>query len=110
MGWLWTQRNGWYARLGPVPPVQDAHILEDLQPIEDACQGDWTLVASNTDDANNFLIVEISRKLDTKDPQDRAILDDSNDIIPATRIIVAWGESEWGFAVLQVWFRRPSPL
>ena len=71
--------------------LTDAHILRERAVEVDTCQ-DWNLVAHRTDDG--FLIFEATRLLDTGDPQDRALMDDSLPVIPPTRIIAAWGDQE----------------
>jgi len=68
----------------------DSYVLEERLPLTD-CQSSWNLVSSQTNDG--FLIFEATRLLDTGDAQDRAIIDDSNQAVPATRIIAAWGDS-----------------
>lgn len=68
----------------------DAHVLDELFPIPDACQS-WTLKNSITDDG--IIIFEATRLLDTGDSQDRAIIDDRSMLVQANRIIVAWGDT-----------------
>jgi Copper type II ascorbate-dependent monooxygenase, N-terminal domain/Copper type II ascorbate-dependent monooxygenase, C-terminal domain/DOMON domain len=69
----------------------DSHVLGELvMPLVDDCQ-DWNLIFSQK--KNGFLIVEATRLLDTGDDQDRAIKNDGDDFIPATRIIAAWGDT-----------------
>eukprot|EP00957_Ditylum_brightwellii_P005086 386600-Ditylum_brightwellii.AAC.1 len=58
----------------------------------DQCQ-DWTLIRSFHGN-NDFLIVEAERLLDTNDPQDRIIVDDSDRIIPPHNIIITWSNNE----------------
>jgi hypothetical protein len=71
--------------------VVDSYVLdENVTPMPDDCQS-WKLVKSFI--GEEFLIVELSRKLDTKDTQDRAILPDGEVFQPATRVIAAWGDS-----------------
>ncbi len=70
----------------------DAYILEARIPVVDDCAGNWMLVR-HTNTSDGWLIVEFSRPLDTKDPQDRAIIDDTNLQAP-TRLISAWGDTE----------------
>jgi Copper type II ascorbate-dependent monooxygenase, C-terminal domain/DOMON domain/Copper type II ascorbate-dependent monooxygenase, N-terminal domain len=73
--------------------IMDAHVLEDLLPLEDVCQ-DWKLKKSQSQ--NGFLIFEASRLLDTGDKQDRPLLNDtttkSDTGTPPNRIIAAWGD------------------
>lgn len=67
----------------------DSHVLDELAyPVPDVCQS-WTLVRSLADDG--FIIFEAYRLLDTGDSQDRVIIDDSDEVITATRVIAAWG-------------------
>ena len=69
----------------------DSHVLDDLvTPIADQCQS-WTLVNSVSRDG--FIIFEAYRLLDTGDTQDRIILDDSNELVAASRVIAAWGDT-----------------
>jgi hypothetical protein len=71
----------------------DSYVLDDLvTPMPDDCQS-WTLVNSIVDAQDGFIIFEATRALNTGDSQDRVMIDDSNDFIPATRIIAAWGDS-----------------
>lgn len=70
--------------------IRDSYVVEDFDvPKEDDCQH-WTLIDSTID--SGWLIVEMSRLLDTKDLQDHALMDDSQLPI-ATRLIAAWGDS-----------------
>lgn len=57
----------------------------------DDCQ-DWTLEDVTTNDG--WMIVQMSRLLDTKDKQDHSIKNDSELWSPPTRIIAAWGSSD----------------
>jgi hypothetical protein len=70
--------------------LRDAHVLDAFNPVDDVCQ-DWVFVASQDDDG--FLIFEAYRPLDTTDSQDHKILNDAETVIPAQRIIAAWGET-----------------
>ncbi|KAG7354015.1 copper type II ascorbate-dependent monooxygenase [Nitzschia inconspicua] len=70
--------------------VRDSYVIEDFDvPKKDDCQH-WTLLRTTTD--NDWLIVEMSRPLDTSDPQDHKLVDDSQLLTP-TRLIAAWGDS-----------------
>lgn len=74
--------------------VTDAYVVEERVPIVDDCQH-WTLVGVHDDSATGdgeWLIVEMSRPLDTMDPQDIAIVDDA-DLFAPTRMIAAWGDT-----------------
>ncbi|KAI2513742.1 copper type II ascorbate-dependent monooxygenase [Fragilaria crotonensis] len=69
----------------------DSYVLEDLvTPIPDDCQS-WTLVNSVSQDG--FIIFEASRLLDTGDTQDKPFTDDSNELVAASRVIAAWGDT-----------------
>ena len=70
--------------------LRDAHVLEERIPIDDVCQN-WVFV--NSHDNGGFLIFEAYRKLDTTDLQDHKIINDSDTVIPAQRIIAAWGDT-----------------
>jgi hypothetical protein len=72
--------------------IIDAYVLEDRIPIVDDCASHWTLVRY-TSTTDGWLIVEMSRPLDTKDPQDRSIIDDTSLHAP-TRLISAWGDTD----------------
>jgi DOMON domain/Copper type II ascorbate-dependent monooxygenase, N-terminal domain len=71
--------------------LRDAHVLDVLLPIDDDCQ-DWVFKKSTIEDG--FIIFEGYRKLDTLDSQDHFILEDSDSVIPAQRIIAAWGDDD----------------
>ena len=71
--------------------LRDAHVLDAFLPVDDVCQ-DWVFVDSHED--GGFLIVEVSRKLDTMDTQDHKIINDVDIGIPAQRIIAAWGDTD----------------
>jgi hypothetical protein len=69
----------------------DSYVLDDLvTPMLDDCQS-WTLVNSVSQDG--FIIFEAYRLLDSGDTQDRPITDDSNELVAASRVIAAWGDS-----------------
>ena len=70
--------------------VTDAYALDFVTPTPDISQ-DWTLLAASSD--SGWLTVEASRALDTQDPQDLKIVDDSWPAIDGTRVIAAWGSS-----------------
>jgi len=77
--------------------LTDGHILDDkIMPFED-CQQDWELVSSMHDEDSEFLIVEVRRLLDTKDPQDRVIIEDGTLELPPSLVIGAWGDGEMSF-------------
>jgi len=71
--------------------LTDAHVVEERSfPIADDCQ-DWIL--NEAIDANDWIIVEFSRKLDTGDDQDHAINNDDDLWLAPTRFIAAWGHT-----------------
>ena len=69
----------------------DAHVIENRVPGEDSCQQDWILSDSSV--LGEFLAFEARRKLDTGDPQDKKIVDDSDGGLPPSRIIAGWGNT-----------------
>ena len=71
--------------------IIDAHVVENRVPEEDSCQQDWIL--SDSSIVGEFLAFEARRKLDTGDPQDKKIVDDSDQAFPPSRIIAAWGNT-----------------
>jgi len=76
---------------GETNELVDSYVLDQLvMPFPDDCQS-WTLL--NTTVEGGFVIFEATRLLDTGDSQDRPILDDSNVLVPATRVIAAWGDT-----------------
>mmetsp|Transcript_2003 Transcript_2003/g.4945 ORF Transcript_2003/g.4945 Transcript_2003/m.4945 type:complete len:542 (+) Transcript_2003:262-1887(+) len=71
----------------------DSHVVEDkTYPVTDDCQ-DWVLEGTTIEDG--WMIIEMSRLLDTGDSQDHAIKYDVDLWSPPTRIIAAWGDSEY---------------
>ncbi|KAL3942336.1 MAG: hypothetical protein SGARI_000303 [Bacillariaceae sp.] len=71
--------------------VRDTYVLESFAPpLTDDCQS-WTLL--DVQQENGWLIVEMSRPLDTKDQQDHVVVDDSSIEFAPTRLIAAWGET-----------------
>lgn len=77
--------------------LTDAHVLEDrVMPLTDDCQ-DWVLKGAtlgNDNDEGGWIIVEMSRLLNTNDEQDRAITNDADLWKAPTRIIAAWGDND----------------
>ena len=71
--------------------LRDLHILTERNVIDDSCNS-WAFVDSLV--SGGFLVLEARRKLDPNDPQDRALIPDGDNVIPATRIIAAWGDQE----------------
>ena len=69
----------------------DMYGLENAKPNRDASQ-DWEWIASSIQP--DFIAFHAKRPLDTQDPQDRVLLDDSRPHTDATPVIVAWGDSE----------------
>jgi Copper type II ascorbate-dependent monooxygenase, N-terminal domain/DOMON domain/Copper type II ascorbate-dependent monooxygenase, C-terminal domain len=76
--------------------LYDSYVLEDISrgPIRDDCQN-WILKDStvSSDSTSDIIIFEAQRDLDTQDSFDRALIDDSDLLVTATRVIAAWGES-----------------
>lgn len=71
--------------------LRDMHILDTRAVMDDVCN-DWTLIEAHL--AENFVIFEATRVLDTGDPQDRIIFPDADTLIASHRIIAAWGNDE----------------
>jgi DOMON domain len=70
--------------------IRDSYVVEDFDvPKLDDCQS-WTL--NNHIMENGWIIVEMTRLLDTMDTQDHKLIDDSRLPTP-TRLIAAWGDS-----------------
>lgn len=69
----------------------DAYNLEARYPIDDECN-DWELIDSRMT-SDDFMVWEGRRLLDTKDGQDRPIIDDSNLDVAPHRVIAAWGDT-----------------
>ena len=75
--------------------IIDAHVVDDrAMPLTDTTCQDWILKSTTTPIAgeNGWIIVEMSRLLDTHDMQDHALKDDSAISTPPTRLIAAWGD------------------
>ena len=73
----------------------DRHVLDEIiTPIPDRCQN-WRKTSHVVGD--DFIILELFRALDTKDPQDRVIKNDGDILTPPTRIIGAWGDGAFGY-------------
>lgn len=72
----------------------DAYTGDDRYPQVDDCEGNWEMVSSHVDAEGGFIMFETKRLLDTNDPQDKPIVDDSSSMISPHRIIAAWGDSE----------------
>ena len=70
----------------------DSYILDDKAvPLPDDCQ-DWSLKNSIVN--NGWILIEMSRLLDTGDTQDHPLMPDADLWLPPTRLIAAWGDSE----------------
>lgn len=67
--------------------LTDAYVLRTPQPLIDDCQ-DWQFISSRND--GGFLIVEGVRKFDTKDTQDRVVINDAEQYVVAQKVIAAW--------------------
>ncbi|CAM9653269.1 unnamed protein product, partial [Scytosiphon promiscuus] len=74
--------------------VTDAHALVAGTPTIDECTQDWTLLSTNVGD-DGSLVFEAERALDTGDAQDRVFLDDTKDGVLPTRLIAAWGDTDF---------------
>jgi hypothetical protein len=72
----------------------DAYTGDERYPQVDDCDGNWEMISSNVDLEGGFLMFETRRLLNTNDPQDKQIVDDSSTMMPPHRIIAAWGDSE----------------
>ena len=72
--------------------LTDAYATAYAKPVPDDCDSDWKLVDKTVDVENNFMAVEIVRALDTGDPQDRPLVEDSDLTIPPSAVIAAWGD------------------
>jgi DOMON domain len=73
--------------------VMDAYILDNRQPIPDDCASNWILKSAKEEAFDDgFLMIEVSRALDTGDLQDHRVYNDSDTIIAPHRLIAAWGE------------------
>lgn len=73
--------------------IVDAHVVDQLaMPLTDTNCQDWKLKSSPIDGTNGWIIVEMSRLLDTQDSQDHVLKDDADIWRPPTRIIAAWGD------------------
>jgi hypothetical protein len=70
--------------------LTDAYALEFAFPQRDE-QQDWMLLSAEV--KGGKLSFEAVRDLDTQDPQDTPLYDDSWPAIDGTRIIAAWGDS-----------------
>jgi hypothetical protein len=68
--------------------VRDAHVMDELLPLDDDCNN-WEFVSSEVDENSDFLIVEVRRLIDTGDPQDRALIQDSTVDLPPLLVISA---------------------
>ena len=86
----------------------DAHVVSEPFPKPDDCSQDWELISSHstyivtaeerqavdtTVEDETFLMFEARRKLNTGDPQDIALIRDTDLAIPEQRIISAWGDT-----------------
>ena len=71
----------------------DAHVVDQLaMPLTDSTCQDWTLKSSPIAGENGWIIVEMSRLLETQDTQDHALKNDAEIWRAPTRIIAAWGD------------------
>jgi hypothetical protein len=74
--------------------VRDAYVVEERFPQTDDCEH-WDLLNSTIEDG--WLILEIARDLDTGDPQDHRIINDSSPYSAGARLIAAWGSGAFGY-------------
>lgn len=71
----------------------DSYTLDSYNPpLTDDCQ-DWNLLSEVTN--GGWIIIEIKRKLDTGDSQDHPIVNDKELWIAPTRLIAAWGNTDF---------------
>ncbi|CAM9905661.1 unnamed protein product, partial [Hapterophycus canaliculatus] len=73
--------------------VTDAHSLVAGTPVVDECTQDWALLSAEVGDGS--LAFEAERALDTGDVQDRVFVDDTQDGVLPTRLLAAWGDTEF---------------
>ncbi len=73
--------------------IIDAYTTDVRVPVVDDCPSDWELVSSEIDEQGGFIMIELKRLLQTNDPQDKAIFNDASTLVPAHRVIAAWGDS-----------------
>jgi len=75
--------------------LKDRYAMGKTYPVEDACNN-WNLVASETQ--NGTVYVEMKRKLDTNDPQDRPFnLGTPDDHDANMAVIFAWGSGFFNY-------------
>ena len=72
--------------------LKDYYALDYARPVEDSCASDWEFLDATVSD--EFLAFRAKRALDTGDPQDRALVDDSELTLFATSIIGSWGDED----------------
>lgn len=73
--------------------VVDTHVVEEYaMPLVDDCP-DWNLINSTITDDGEWMIVEVSRLLDTNDAQDWPIVNDKELWSAPTKLIAAWGDA-----------------
>jgi hypothetical protein len=70
--------------------LTDAYSLDLIQPVADD-QQDWTMISAGI--VGGQMTVEAVRNIDTLDPQDTIIADDSWPALDGTRFIAAWSDS-----------------
>lgn len=71
----------------------DAYVVDqEAMPLTDSTCQDWTLKSSPIAGENGWIIVEMSRLLDTQDTQDHVLKNDADLWRAPTRIIAAWGD------------------
>ena len=102
------------ALLGDSITLKDTHALGKFKPLDDKCN-DWVLVASETKEGTSY--VEMKRKIDTDDNQDRPFIVDANDPNAKMAVIFARGSGKFGYHVERIATRinfkqpsRPDPI
>jgi DOMON domain len=79
--------------------VLDAYVLDNRVPILDDCESNWILKSTKQEAFDDgFLMIEVSRALDTGDLQDRRVFNDTDTMFAPHRLIAAWGdETSYGY-------------
>jgi hypothetical protein len=73
--------------------VIDAYVLEERQPIVDDCASNWILQSSKQEAFDDgFIMIEVSRALDTGDLQDHRVFNDTEFVVAPHRVIAPWGD------------------
>ncbi|CAM9945358.1 unnamed protein product [Scytosiphon promiscuus] len=72
--------------------ITDAHSLVAGTPVVDECSQDWTLLSAEVGDGS--IVFEAERAFDTGDTQDWVFADDTDEGVPPTQLISAWGDTD----------------